>query len=92
MKGDSRLCCITGGLWLFPLDKTSDEPYFELGPLMEGFIFAFRGRARNGAGYGGIRKFGWWRWCKISYQGKISETLFVNIIVRRNRFLRERQI
>jgi len=33
---------------------TSDEPFFELGKkLTEGFTFAFRGRARNGAGYGG---------------------------------------
>ena len=35
------------------LNATSDEPFFELGPLTEGFTFAFRGRARNSAGYGG---------------------------------------
>jgi len=32
---------------------TSDEPFFELGPLPEGITFAFRGRAKNSAGYGG---------------------------------------
>ena len=37
----------------FELDKTSDEPYFETGPLEEGFTYAFRGRAKNSAGYGG---------------------------------------
>ncbi len=34
-------------------NTTSDEPFFELGKkLGEGNTFAFRGRARNGAGYG----------------------------------------
>ncbi len=32
---------------------TSDEPYFETEALREGFTYAFRMRARNGAGYGG---------------------------------------
>ena len=32
---------------------TSDEPFFELGPLTEGNTYAFRARAKNGAGYGG---------------------------------------
>jgi len=32
---------------------TSDEPFFELGPLAEGITFAFRARAKNSAGYGG---------------------------------------
>ena len=32
---------------------TSDEPFFEFGPLAEGNTFAFRGRAKNSAGYGG---------------------------------------
>ncbi len=32
---------------------TGDEPFFELGPLVEGNTYAFRGRAKNGAGYGG---------------------------------------
>ena len=31
---------------------TSDEPYFETEALREGFTFAFRGRAKNSAGYG----------------------------------------
>lgn len=53
MRGDSKLCYIPEGLWLFPLDKTSDKPYIRVRPLDEGFTFAFRGRARNGAGYGG---------------------------------------
>lgn len=33
--------------------KTIDEPYFEIGPLVEGNTYAFRGRGRNSAGYGG---------------------------------------
>jgi len=33
--------------------KTQDEPYFEVGQLEEGQTYAFRGRARNSAGYGG---------------------------------------
>ena len=33
--------------------KTQDEPFFEIGPLGEGFTYAFRGRAKNSAGYGG---------------------------------------
>ncbi|MCK5833309.1 TetR/AcrR family transcriptional regulator [bacterium] len=32
---------------------TSDEPFFEFGPLAEGNTFAFRGRAKNSTGYGG---------------------------------------
>ena len=35
------------------LNATSDEPFFETEPLTEGFTYAFRARARNGAGYGG---------------------------------------
>ena len=35
------------------LNATSDEPFFELDPLEEGVTFAFRGRAKNSAGYGG---------------------------------------
>ena len=34
-------------------DATSDEPFFEFGPLAEGITFAFRGRAKNSVGYGG---------------------------------------
>jgi len=37
----------------FDVMKTQDEPFFEVGPLTEGFTFAFRARARNSAGYGG---------------------------------------
>jgi len=33
--------------------KTQDEPFFEIGPLVEGNTYAFRGRAKNNAGYGG---------------------------------------
>ena len=33
--------------------KISDEPFFEIAPLEEGNTYAFRGRARNSAGYGG---------------------------------------
>ena len=32
--------------------KTQDVPFFELGPLDEGFTYAFCGRAKNSAGYG----------------------------------------
>jgi len=32
---------------------TSNEPFFELGPLTEGLTYAFRARAKNSAGYGG---------------------------------------
>jgi len=38
----------------FDIFATSDEPFFELGPLTEGLTFAFRARARNSAGYGGF--------------------------------------
>lgn len=37
----------------FDTFATSDEPFFELGPLTENMTFAFRGRAKNSAGYGG---------------------------------------
>ncbi len=37
----------------FEVFATSDEPFFELGPLPEGLTFAFRARAKNSAGYGG---------------------------------------
>ena len=33
--------------------KTQDEPFFKISPLAGGFTYAFRGRARNSAGYGG---------------------------------------
>ena len=32
---------------------TGDEPFFELGPLVEGNTYAFRARAKNSTGYGG---------------------------------------
>jgi len=37
----------------FETFATSDEPFFELGPLTENLTFAFRARAKNSAGYGG---------------------------------------
>jgi len=33
--------------------KIQDEPFFEIAPLEEGNTYAFRGRAKNSAGYGG---------------------------------------
>jgi len=34
------------------ISATSDEPFFEIGPLTDGFTFTFSGRAKNSAGYG----------------------------------------
>jgi hypothetical protein len=36
----------------FDTFATSDEPFFELGPLTENMTYAFRARAKNSAGYG----------------------------------------
>ncbi len=33
------------------VQATSDEPFFELGPLNEGYTYAFRARARDNVGY-----------------------------------------
>ena len=45
----------------FDVFATSDEPFFELGPLAENITFAFRARAKTAQDMAGIRRFGWWR-------------------------------
>jgi len=37
----------------FEFDKTPDEPYSKIKPLVEGNTYVFRSRGRNSTGYGG---------------------------------------